>query len=124
MIHLDTHVLVWLYFGKTKEFSQKAKELINKNDLHYSPIVKLELTYLEEVNRFSVSAKQILKTLTKDLELKESQASFSEVTTKSLKESWTRDPFDRLIVAQAKSENVKLLSRDRLILKNYHKATW
>jgi len=124
MIHLDTHVLVWLYFGKTEEFSKKAKDLINKNDLFYSPIVKLELTYLEEIGKFTVPAKQILKTLAKDLDLKESEASFSVVTTKALKEDWTRDPFDRLIVAQAKSENIKLLSRDRLILKNYQKAAW
>lgn len=124
MIHLDTHVLAWLYFGQIQEFSKKAKELINKNELYYSPIVKLELAYLEEVGKFSVSPKQIIKTLEKDLEIKESQMSFSSVTTKALKESWTRDPFDRLIVAQAKSEKAKLLSRDRLILKHYKAAAW
>jgi len=38
--------------------------------------------------------------------------------------SWTRDAFDRLIVAQAALDRAALVTRDRLILKHYPKALW
>ncbi len=42
----------------------------------------------------------------------------------SLKEGWTRDPFDRLIVANAKAANASLVTKDERILKNYSRAVW
>jgi PIN domain nuclease of toxin-antitoxin system len=40
----------------------------------------------------------------------------------SLNESWTRDPFDRIIVSHAKLKNTALITRDKIILKHYHRA--
>ena len=48
----------------------------------------------------------------------------AEVTEHCLDLSWTRDAFDRLIVAQAALDRAKLITRDRLILKHYPKAVW
>ena len=38
--------------------------------------------------------------------------------------TWTRDPFDRIIVAQAKIRNSALVTRDREIRLHYSKAVW
>ncbi len=38
--------------------------------------------------------------------------------------SWTRDPFDRLIVGHAAVDDELLLSKDRKILENYPFARW
>jgi PIN domain nuclease of toxin-antitoxin system len=38
--------------------------------------------------------------------------------------SWTRDPFDRLVVSQAALADSILITRDRLILEHYPKAVW
>jgi len=38
--------------------------------------------------------------------------------------SWTRDPFDRLIVAHALAYSAVLCTRDRLVRDNYSHATW
>ena len=38
--------------------------------------------------------------------------------------SWTRDPFDRLIAAQALVSGERLLTRDRLIRANCSWAFW
>jgi PIN domain nuclease of toxin-antitoxin system len=35
---------------------------------------------------------------------------------------WTRDPFDRIIAAQAAVDATPLLTRDRIILSNYPHA--
>jgi len=37
---------------------------------------------------------------------------------------WTRDPFDRLIVAHAIKANCNLLTKDEKIRKNYAHAVW
>jgi PIN domain nuclease of toxin-antitoxin system len=37
---------------------------------------------------------------------------------------WTRDPFDRLITAQAASYNQVLLTKDETIRKHYANAIW
>ncbi len=42
----------------------------------------------------------------------------------SIKINWTRDVFDRIIVAQASIGDHKLLTRDRNILKHYKHAVW
>jgi PIN domain nuclease of toxin-antitoxin system len=38
--------------------------------------------------------------------------------------SWTRDPFDRIIVANASLENSILVSKDQSILGHYPFARW
>lgn len=44
--------------------------------------------------------------------------------THALKESWTRDPFDRLIVANAKAAGAPLITKDERIRKHYRRAIW
>jgi len=41
-----------------------------------------------------------------------------------LEQTWTRDPFDRLIVSQARLADVPLLTRDRTIHTHYPRAIW
>jgi hypothetical protein len=38
--------------------------------------------------------------------------------------TWTRDAFDRLIVAQAMAENAVLVTRDKVIRANFKGAIW
>ena len=62
MIYLDTHVVVWLYSGLTDKFSATAQELINDNETYISPIVRLELQYLFEVQRVAEAPDTIVRT--------------------------------------------------------------
>ena len=124
MIYLDTHIVVWLYGGLTEKFTALAGSLLNDHDLYISPMVRLELQYLYEIERISVPADTIILDLGDRLGLRICEKDFNRVVGYGLGLSWTRDPFDRVIVAQAAiSENI-LLTKDIKILENYTQVQW
>jgi len=50
---------------------------------------------------------------------------FPAVIMEALWAGWTADPFDRIIVAQAKAnQEAPLITADALIRRNYSKAVW
>ena len=124
MIYLDTHVVVWLYAGKVENFSEQAKELINGHEVFISPVVRLELQYLFEIQRTTVEANEIVFDLSDRIGLKICDKSFNTIVSGALDFSWTRDPFDRIIVANAGINNNILVTKDQNILENYEKAMW
>jgi PIN domain nuclease of toxin-antitoxin system len=58
------------------------------------------------------------------LNLKICAKDFNQVISHSLDLHWTRDPFDRLIVAHAAVNNNILLTKDQTILANYAQGQW
>ena len=124
MIYLDTHVVVWLYVARTDLLSERAKDLIKKNDLSISPIVLLEMEYLREVGRLSVGGTTIQEELHERIGLRVCDLPFPRVVQFSLKQLWTRDPFDRVIVGHAAASGKGLLTRDDTIRANYPNALW
>ena len=124
MIYLDTHVVVWLFAGDTNKLTQSGIDLINDNDLLISPIVQLELQYLLEIKRITQPADAILKDLSKTIGLKICNKPFNDVIKQSVHQNWTRDPFDRIIVAQASLSKTMLLTKDKIILENYKDSCW
>ncbi|BAW97892.1 hypothetical protein NIES970_28550 (plasmid) [[Synechococcus] sp. NIES-970] len=124
MIYLDTHIVVWLYGGLTEKFTDIAIALINDHDLYISPMVRLELQYLYEIERVTVAADAIVIDLSDRLGLKICDRDFNRVIGCGLGIDWTRDPFDRLIVAQAMMGQNILLTKDTKILGNYEGSRW
>ena len=124
MIYLDTHVVVWLYAGKIKMLSEQAKELINEHEVIISPAVRLELQYLFEIQRITVESNEIVSDLLDRIGLKICDKSFNTIVSGALNFSWTRDPFDRIIVANAAVNHNILVTKDINILENYEKAMW
>lgn len=124
MIYLDTHVVVWLYAGKIKKLSEQAKELINSHDVFISPVVRLELQYLFEIERITDEANEIVSDLSDRIGLKMCDKSFNTIVSGALDFSWTRDPFDRIIVANAAVNHNILVTKDQNILENYEQAMW
>jgi len=124
LIYLDTHVVVWLYAGKIKKLSEQAKELINDHEVIISPVVRLELQYLFEIQRVTDEANKIVFDLSDRIGLKMCDKSLNTIVISALDLSWTRDPFDRIIVANAAVNHNILLTKDQNILENYEKAMW
>ena len=124
LIYLDTHVVIWLYAGKLELIPQASRERLDQNDLLISPMVELELQYLYEIDRVSEPANKVVETLAKEIGLEICDLPFSSVIAESLSLDWTRDPFDRIIVGQARLRNATLLTKDRTLHAQYPGATW
>lgn len=124
-VYLDTHVVVWLFAGELHKLSPRAIELIEANELLISPMVMLELELLHEIGRLSYSHETILTSLAESIDLRVCDLPFASITREATRHTWTRDPFDRMIVAHAASRNNSiLLSRDRKIREHYKRAIW
>ena len=124
LIYLDTHVVVWLYAGEISKFSEQAKGQINSNEVIISPVVRLELQYLFEIQRIINEAKLIVSDLSDRIGLKICDKGFNNIISGALDYSWTRDPFDRIIVANANVNHNILITKDQNILNNYDRAIW
>src|SRR3990167_1970573 len=115
MIYLDTHVMLWLYEGDVSRFSPKAKNTMNNKELMICPMVFMELQYLHEVGRSKIKADKIYRELNTQLDINLCETSFAKVVQHASKLKWTRDPFDRLIVAHAEINQFPLLTKDETI---------
>ena len=124
MIYLDTHVVVWLYAGELGRISTSAKALIEEHDILISPMVILELTYLQEIERLSVDASVIIESLEASIGLRVCRLSFHQLVMEAMSQKWTRDPFDRIIAATALCAKAELITKDAVILKNCQYAVW
>ena len=124
MIRPDTHAVVWLYTGELERFTKKGRAAIDTDQLVVSPIVQLELTYLHEVERLTVGGADILGDLASRIGLSTSDQSMLSVVQAAAGLTWTRDSFDRLIVADALSANCPLLTKDELIHGHVSIARW
>lgn len=124
LIHLDTHVVAWLYAGRHDLLGRKAVARIEQSELLVSPMVLLELEYLRESRRTSRGGEAVLEDLASRIGLRVSETPFARVVTRGLAMIWTRDPFDRLIVAHAAEDGLPLVTKDRTIRSNYRHSVW
>ena len=124
MIYLDTHVVIWLYAGLSEKLTDLAKILINENEIYISAIVRLELQYLYEIQRITDESDLIISDLSNRIGLKICDKNFNLIISQSLAINWTRDPFDRIITANANLNNNILITKDKNILANYIYAKW
>jgi PIN domain nuclease of toxin-antitoxin system len=124
VIYLDTHVVAWLYAAEVKRFTALGRQRLETEELLVSPIVELELQYLREVERITTDAAPIMEALRTLIGLAMCEQAFAVVVAESIRQTWTRDPFDRLIVAQAITRNAPLLTKDQTILEHYPLAFW
>lgn len=123
--YLDTQVAIWLASGASKRISSRALATISRSEILLSPMVLLELEYLHEIGRSRIRAQDILRKLEFELGLRVCNLAFDSVVIASLPETWTRDPFDRIIVAQAKANGLaSLISADEQIAQHYPRTVW
>jgi PIN domain nuclease of toxin-antitoxin system len=123
--YLDTNVVVWLAQGSLARISGAAQEFLERTELLISPIVLIELEYLHEVNRIKLSSRDIQLKIEHELGVRVCDLPFPLVASVTLDEKWTRDPFDRMIVAQAKANGLAaLVSSDEEIAKHYPRTIW
>jgi len=124
VIHLDTHVIVWLYEGMVEKLVKDARRAIDSSNLIASPAAVLELEFLHEIGRLKPTATKVMTALAAEIGLQICDMTFRTVVDRALLEAWGRDPFDRLIVANAKAASAPLATKDPKILDNYARGIW
>jgi PIN domain nuclease of toxin-antitoxin system len=87
-------------------------------------MVRLEMQYLFEIARVAAPASTVLDELTVKIGLRICDAPFLQVVQEAERQPWTRDPFDRLIVAQASLHGAVLITKDDTIAENYAHTIW
>lgn len=123
VIHLDTNAVIALAKADLRLFSKEARRLLDREtEILVSPIVVLELEILREIGRVRGGPHDHITFLTEDIGLRVCDRPFADVARQAGDEKWTRDPFDRIIVAQARLAKAPLITRDTSIQANYSKA--
>ena len=111
---LDTHTFLWFLQG-SKRLSKKTKDIIvnpkNKTFISIASIwemgIKLSLDKLE----LDLSLEELKQELIRN-EIEILPLDFDHIITLSKLEYHHRDPFDRILISQAKSEKLTILSKD------------
>jgi PIN domain nuclease of toxin-antitoxin system len=112
VVLLDTNALIWLEQGEARA----QRLLATHQRVYISPASLLELQFLLDVGRIRLRS-GTLESLVNDsrwtLDDPPAAAWFSEAMTLS----WTRDPFDRLLVAHARLRGWRLATADNQLVK-------
>jgi len=116
--------VAWLSAGRADLLSARARTSIEEGDLVNSPVVDLELQYLWETKRTTQPASVVVDDLASRIGLGLSPAPFPAVARRAVELAWARDPFDRLLVAQAALDGARLVTKDRVIRSHYAASVW
>ncbi|MET0213371.1 MAG: PIN domain-containing protein [Vicinamibacterales bacterium] len=112
MILLDTNALIWLEQGHPR-----SRVLLQADpQLYVSPATLLELQFLIEAGRIRLRGGTLERLADDDrwlLDDPPAAAWFRE----AIDLAWTRDPFDRLLVAHAQLRGWRLATADTVLLK-------
>jgi PIN domain nuclease of toxin-antitoxin system len=123
---LDTHALVW-WLEDAGRLSRRAATILANldNSIRVSAVVGWEIAI--KVSAGKMQPRSIIQRLDRVL----AQQSFSELpitlaaaVRAGLLPTHHRDPFDRLLVAQAQSLNLPILSADRILDQYEVKRLW
>ena len=79
---------------------------------------------MHEIGRARDPVPMMLAALRQSIGLEVADVSVAELADTAIGLTWTRDPFDRLIAAQAIVADAPLITADRTILANLPLATW
>ncbi len=123
---LDTHTLIWFINGD-KQLSKKAqKEIELKGAENFVSIatlwemaIKVSLDRLDLKASFEQVGEQILQNSFQILPI-----SFQDIVTLSSLPFYHRDPFDRMIITQSITNNLVLISKDKLFDQYEVKKIW
>jgi PIN domain nuclease of toxin-antitoxin system len=123
VIHLDAHVALFLH-GPRFRLSAQARRLIAQGPCQISPIAVFELEILFELGRVRADSAAVVSHLDREIGLAVCNTPFVDILDRARTFAWTRDPFDRLIVANAMADGARLLTADETILANFKEAVW
>jgi PIN domain nuclease of toxin-antitoxin system len=124
VVYLDTHIVAWLYEGLTEKLTERARKAIEDSELYIGQMVRLELQYLYEIGRLKERPGKIINYLSRAINLQTSNMSLQEIMDRASSISWTRDVFDRILVAEAAATASGFITADSNIRTNLKYTIW
>ncbi len=108
---LDTHILVWV-MQDAKALKPKARRLIDAADsVHVSSVVLWEVAIKAALGKLKIDS-DLLDAMLLRMAFKPLPVSWQHARALRNLPSLHRDPFDRMLIAQAVSEPMHLLTSD------------
>ncbi len=112
---LDTHTFLWFVNGSTK-LSHRVRQLIeaptNENLLSIASLWEMSIKYNLGKLKFELSFDAFIRQEVTQSNLQVLNISLEHLNLTATLPLYHRDPFDRLIIAQAIVENLPILSID------------
>ena len=113
---LDTHILIWASKNNPK-LSKSAKNLIlnEDNDIYFSTAAIWELIIKKNTGKFDIDIKSFVDALY-NMNFFELPIEMVHIFKLEELENYHKDPFDRIMIAQALAEPIKLLTHNKILL--------
>lgn len=114
---LDTHILIWIA-GFPERLSRAAADLLEAEEslLHYSPVSIWEIVIKNQPSRkdFEIDV-HVLRRELEDRGYEELPVTTVHALAVGALPAVHKDPFDRLLIAQATAEGITLLTADKVM---------
>lgn len=125
---LDTAPLLYLLQGDESRISSSLRKIIKskENDLWLSCASLWEIAIKSSIGKLHLSkaAQQLIPPLLDRLDIQTLPVRMEDALGVERLPFHHRDPFDRLIVMQAKNENLAIITPDKIIKKYEVKVVW
>ena len=124
---LDTHAFLW-FVSDDNNLSPKAKSIIkdHNNEIYFSAASAWEISIKIRLGRLTME-----ENLEPFIVAQLAENNFQTLSITILHSIYTsklpeihKDPFDRMIIAQSKAENMSLISKDKNIKKYKTPVVW
>ena len=121
-ILLDTHIIMWTFSGNTR-LSQNALDVINNNRDNLlcsaATIWEVSIKHSHDPKGFSLTPEQMIQ-LCEETGILQLPVFFRHIPALSTLQRHEnapahKDPFDRIMIAQAKTDNLLFLTHDSLL---------
>lgn len=119
MLLLDTHVLLWVITGHRLLGGRARERITEDSDVWVSAASTWELTIKEMLGKITVPADFDERLRIHNFGLLDITAAHTRAIRR-FPELASHDPFDRLLVAQAATDGLSLLTADRVLLATAH----
>ncbi len=124
---LDTHAFLWMAADPTR-LSRKVREIVLKesNRLHLSAASGWEIALLHRLNRVELpdEPQRFIPEAMQRLSVSPIFISFHTAISAAMLPLIHRDPFDRIIIAEAIKEKMTILTKDSKFAKYDVQSLW
>ncbi|WKN20299.1 type II toxin-antitoxin system VapC family toxin [Azotobacter vinelandii] len=108
---IDTHILLWILIDDSR-LTPKARKLLGKaSEIYISTASFWEMAIKQNLGKLDLQLEQVIEEC-QNLGIQELPVSAEHILALLGLEPLHKDPFDRLLVAVAKAEPMKLLTAD------------